>query len=251
MSSLSSIVATLVRAVALASVLAVASVGLSVDSATGLATAAAAPNADHGDGAAGDGDHHSTGPWDDDNHDGTANFLDGSDPEHANSWGHPVYLQWIWHLFNLAVLVGLLVYFGRRGIAAALRDRSLGIKNELESAAGERDQAQGRYQELELRLSRFEDEVATMKTDAQRAVEAERQASVERAEQAAERIREAAERSIRDETHRATVALRTEAVQLAVELAERTLQSEFDDRDRARLATDFLDSVRTQGSSNG
>lgn len=250
MSSLSSIVALFARALTLAVVLAVASVGLSVDAGSGLATAAAAPSADHTDGA--EGEHHgASGPWGDDNHNGTANFLDGSDAHHANSWGHPVYLQWIWHLFNLTVLIGLLVYFGRRGISAALRDRSLGIKNELESAAGEREQAQGRFQELELRLSRFEDEVATMKSDAQRAVEAERQASVERAEQAAERIREAAERSIRDESHRATVALRTEAVQLAVELAERTLQSEFDDRDRARLATDFLDSVRTQGSSNG
>lgn len=195
--------------------------------------------------------HHPGGPWDDDNHNGVPNFLDGSDPHYANSWGHAPYLQWVWHALNLSLLIALIVWFGRKGVMAALRDRSLGIRSQLEESAGVHDAAQARYRELERRLSGFEGEVSAMKAEAQSSAAAEHQAALVRADEAAARVRDAAERAIRDEAHRATRALRAEAVTLAVELAERTLVAEVGDGDRQRLASAFLDSIRTDGASHG
>jgi len=195
--------------------------------------------------------HKAGGPWDDDNHNGVANFFDGTDEHHASSWGHPVYLQWIWHLFNLLVLLGVLFWAGRKGIGAFLRDRALSIKTDLEQADAVQLDATARYQELESRLAGFEDEVASIKAEAERAAKAERALAEQRAHEAAARIRDAAERAIRDETHRATRVLRAEAVQLAVELAERTLKAQVDDSDRQRLAADLLASLRADGADHG
>jgi F-type H+-transporting ATPase subunit b len=213
--------------------------------------AGGAKSADPGENGDAQGAHHAGGPWDDDNHNGVPNFLDGADSHYANSWGHAPYLQWIWHALNLALLIGLIVWFGRKGVMAALRDRSLGIRVQLEESAGVHDAAQARYRELEQRLSGFEGEVSAMKADAQAAAAAEHAAALTRADEAAARVREAAERAIRDEVHRATRALRAEAVTLAVELAERTLVAEVGDGDRQRLASAFLESIRTDGATHG
>ena len=205
----------------------------------------------HGGDSHGGGAHHAGGPWEDDNHNGVANFFDAQDDHYANSWGHPVYLQWIFHALNLAVLIGVLVWFGRKGVQVALRDRSTGIRAELEDAASVHAAAQARHAELERRLSGFEAEVAGMKAEAARALDVEKRAAMARADEAATRIRDAAQRAIRDEAHRATRTLRAEAVQLAVQLAERTLTSSVDDGDKQRLAAAFLDSLRTDGARHG
>lgn len=197
----------------------------------------------------GDGEPKHGGPWQDDNESGVVNFLDGSHQELANDWGHSVALQWLWHLLNLIILVGGLAFFAHKGIRAVLRDRATGIQKELDESAEVKAEAEQRYQELEQRLSGFETEVARMREDAAKAIEAEKAAALKRAEETAARIRAAAEQTIRDEHHKATKALRSEAVQLAVELAERTLTAEVSDADRKRLATDFLQTLKSEGAS--
>jgi len=197
----------------------------------------------HGE-AAGHGDGgHAPDPWADDNHNGTPNFLDGSDEHYANSWGHPVYLQWVFHGFNLLVLIAGLVYLARKPVGAALRERSLAIQKELEDSYTREHAARAKYQELESRLSGFEAEVARLREEAARTAESERREIIVRGEEAAARVRESAERTIRDETAKATRQLRAEAVDLAVKLAEDTLRNQVGQDDRRRLAESFLDAL--------
>jgi F-type H+-transporting ATPase subunit b len=200
----------------------------------------------HGDGHAGEGHgggHHQPDPWADDNHNGTANFLDGEDDHYANSWGHPVYLQWIFHGLNLAALMGVLVWFARKPVASALRERSVGIQKELEDAYAREHEARARYEALEARLSGFEAEVARLRAEAAMATEVERRDIETRAREAAERVKESAERTIRDETSKATRQLRAEAVELAMKLAEDTLRAQVGSEDRRNLARNFLDAL--------
>lgn len=210
----------------------------------------------HGDGAHGDGHgggHHGVEPLGDDDGDGTVNWLD-SDHEAAaeTPFGNvPAAGMWGFHLLNLLILVGVLVWFGRKPIGAFLRDRELGIRKELEDAAGVEAEARSRYQELEQRLAGFEDEVAKMRADAEHMAEVERQEAEKRAQEAAGRIADAAERAIRDETARATRTLRAEAVELAVQLAEDTLRKEVQSNDRERLARAFLDTLQADGGTHG
>jgi len=218
-------------------------------------TPAGVKGADH-DAAHGGDEHHETGhhaldPWADDNHNGTANFLDAEDEHYANSWGHPVYLQWVWHLLNLLILVGGLGFLARKPIAAALSNRSLGIKAELDESAELEAEARARHEELQERLEGFEAEVAQMRANAEKAAETEKTDILDRADEAADRIADAAERAIRDETARASRELRAEAVELASKLAEDTLRNKLGAQDRERLARDLLTSLGTQGGTHG
>lgn len=208
----------------------------------------------HGDEAHGEGHgggHHVLDPWADDNGNGTANFLDAEDEHYANSWGHPVWLQWVWHLLNLLILVGGLGFLARKPIAAALRDRSLGIKAKLDESADLEAAARARHEELQRRLAGFEAEVAEMRAEAENAAGSEKDEIMRRADESADRIAEAAERAIRDETARATRELRAEAVELATKLAEETLRNKLGAQDRERLARDLLTSLGAQGGTHG
>ena len=208
-------------------------------------------DAAHGGDAHHEDGHHVLDPWADDNHNGTANFLDAEDEHYANSWGHPVWLQWVWHLLNLIVLVGGLGFLARKPIAAALRDRSLGIKKELDDSAELEAEARARHDELEQRLQGFEAEVAQMRTQAEKAAVTEKGEILTRANAAAERISDTAKRTIRDETARATRELRAEAVEIATKLAEDTLRKQLGVKDREQLARDLLTSLGTESATGG
>lgn len=205
----------------------------------------------HGDAHGGDHGHHALTAWGDDNGNGTPNFLDTEDDHFANSWGHPVWLQWIWHGLNLLVLLGGIGFLVRKPIGAALRDRSLEVQRDLDESAAREAEARAKFEELERRLQGFEAEVAAMREEAARAAATEKAEIEARAQDAATRIGQAAERAIRDETARARRELRAEAVELAVQQAEETLRKQVGNADRQRLAEDLLTSLGAQGGKHG
>jgi F-type H+-transporting ATPase subunit b len=194
-----------------------------------------APAAEHG--AASDGAHHAdyTGDHDGDH---TPNWRDGDSPDYVlGNIGQ--------HVFNLTLLVAFLVYVGRRPVLDAVKNRALGIRKEITDAARLRDEAKQRHEELSARLSGFEEEVRTLRADAEIDAKVEEQKLIERAHEEAKRIGQIAERNIRDELVRARVALRKDAVDLAVKLAEQVLRSEVEPEDQRRLARQFLESLHS------
>lgn len=150
------------------------------------------------------------------------------------------------HAFNVALLLGVLVFFLRRPVRDTLKERALGIRREITDSARSRDEAQKRYQELEARLTALASELEAMRAEARREAEAEEAKLIERAHSEAERIHEAAQRNIRDELTRARNDLRREAVELAVQLAESTLREQVAQEDQIRLAREFLDSLNRE-----
>jgi F-type H+-transporting ATPase subunit b len=186
-------------------------------------------------------DHAASGDGHDTHGDDHAASGDGHDT-HGDDHGIP-WASIIQHVFNLTVLLGIIFFFGRKAIGDALRQRGLGIRNDLAEAARERDEALQRQADVEARLSRFEGELSAMRTDAEKSAQLEADKLIERAEEAAKRISETAERNIRDEVVRAQVALRKEAVDLAVKLAEDTLKGNIKGDDHRRLARQFLESL--------
>lgn len=149
-----------------------------------------------------------------------------------------------WHAFNLALLIGVLIYVARRPVVDALSNRAHDIRRGLTDAARQRDEAQQRHDEIVARLDRFEDEVDEMKAEASVAARHEEERLIERAHTEAARIAETAERNIREEAQKARIALRKEAVGLAVQLAEQTLRSQIQSDDQRRLARQFLASIQ-------
>jgi F0F1-type ATP synthase membrane subunit b/b' len=194
-------------------------------------------DAAHGEEGGHGGGHHTVDYTGDHDGDGTANWLD-SDNEEAYSFKRLAY-----HAFNLLLLIGLIVWGAGAAVKNGLAQRSASIRKELTDTARERDEARQKFEELGTRLQAFEAEVADMRTTAEAQAKAEEEALIERAHVEATRIAETAQRNIRDETVRAKVALRKEAVVLAVKLAEQTLKGAIKDDDQTRLAAQFLQSI--------
>jgi F-type H+-transporting ATPase subunit b len=208
---------------------------------------------DHGDGH---GDGHGEGHGDghhyeytaDADGDGTPNWLDPTDGSEENThfplWGV------LFHAINLAILFGVLFWFGRRPVGDALANRALSIRKELTESARVRDEAKQRNMELAARLDKIESEIAGMKTAAEKEAQQAEAALIERAEAEAERIKDGAERTIRDEVQRARAALKRDAVVLAVELAENALKERVDADHQQRLAREFLDSLKNDATND-
>ena len=205
-----------------------------------------APATDHGEAsttheAAG---HHIDYTADDDQ-DGKSNWMDAdNDAFVLGGVGQ--------HLFNLVVIGAVLFFVARRPLMTAIKERAVGIRLEVTEAAKVREDARQRHEALVQRLTTFEGEVRRLRAEAEADVQAEEQRLTERAQEEAVRIGQVAERNIRDELVRAQAALRKEAIDLAVQLAETTLRAEVGSGDQQRLATQFLASIRQdEGKRNG
>jgi F-type H+-transporting ATPase subunit b len=189
--------------------------------------------------AAGSGARHADFTGDED-HDGTANWLDSDSDDYS-------LMSLIRHGVNLTILFGLLYFFTNKSLRDTMKDRAVGIRKELADSAKQLDQAKKRYEELEGRLSRFEDEINEMRANAEELAKDEELKLIERANAHVIRIAESAERSIRDEANRTRKALRKEAVELAVDLAQSLLTKQVKATDQKRLAREFLDALDHPG----
>lgn len=197
-------------------------------------------DAGHGDPAHGGASHHVTWTGDDD-HDGSPNWVD--DP----SGGRSPVLRIAQHAINLLCFVLLLGWMGvPRMIGDWTRARALTIRKELVESAEAQGAAERRAAETQARLAALESEAARIRATAESQGHAEAEHIVERARTEARRIAEGAERSVRDEVTRARLRLRQDAVELAVQLAERVLADRARSHDDERLARDLLRSVRTE-----
>lgn len=199
----------------------------------------ASAGGDHGASGHGGGHHYYT---DDDDHDGVANWMDATNGSEPNTDTYVLKSVGL-HAFNLFVVLAVLVYAARRPFLDFWRERALGIRKEITEAAQKREDAQRRQQQIMDRLSKIEGEVTAMMQGAEGDARREEEQLVERARREAVRIGEQAERNVRDEVTRARTALRAEAVDLAVRLAEATLRGSTTDADQQSLARAFLKSV--------
>jgi F-type H+-transporting ATPase subunit b len=155
----------------------------------------------------------------------------------------------IWQGVNLALLLGVLVYFGRKPIQSYFADRRKEIQEGLDSSARVLEEAEARLSEWEGRLRSLDGEVDEIRSTTQRLAEAERQRILADARASAERVRRDAAAAVDQEVRRARTALREEASDLAVELAERLLRESVNEGDRDRLVSEFVERIeRAQGA---
>lgn len=146
----------------------------------------------------------------------------------------------LFQALNLALLLGVLIYFGRKPIAEFFSTRREGIATELSESANLLRLAEQRNSELQLRLVDLNLEVDGIREDAGRRAEAEAERILTEARASAERIRRDAQSAVAQELRRAQLALREEAADLAMEIAAQKLAEEVGDADRDRLVDEFI-----------
>jgi F-type H+-transporting ATPase subunit b len=146
----------------------------------------------------------------------------------------------IWHAVNLALLLGVLLYFLRAPIRGFFATRRRDIEQNLERAQAVLREAEQRLAEWKGRLSRLDAEIQEIRRLAQERAEIEGRQILADAEAAAARIRRDGAAAVAQEERRARDALRREAADLAIELAGEILRREVTDSDRVRLAEEFI-----------
>lgn len=146
----------------------------------------------------------------------------------------------IYQGLNLALLLGVLFYFGRRPIAEFFSNRRGEIQSELDESADLLRKAEQRNSELQRRLVELGSEVDGIKEEAGRRAEEEAERILTDARVTAERIRRDAQAAVAQELRRAQGVLREEAADLALEIAARKLDEQVSDADRDRLVDEFI-----------
>ena len=149
----------------------------------------------------------------------------------------------LWEFLNLFLLGAVIFFAARKPVSAYLAQRRSGIEEDIASAERLLQDAESRLSEWTAKTEQLDADVSQIRQLTRDRAERERERILEEAERAAERIRRDAESAVDRELDRARTALREEAADLAVELAERMLSEQVTDDDRARLVDEFVQRI--------
>ncbi len=143
-------------------------------------------------------------------------------------------------VFNLAIVVGLLVWIARKPLANFYASRSESIREQLAEAQRARAEAEAKLAEIEARMSHLDQELGEMKAAAEKDAELEYKRLVEAAEEEARKIAGKAKEEIDGITREAYLDLKAHAAELAVSLAEQKIKGQITEEDRRRLFDIFM-----------
>lgn len=174
-------------------------------------------------------------------------FLPGS--AMAAAGGDADVMPLFWQGVNLLLLIGALVYVGRKPIQEFFQSRHEQVKGDLDSASSVLSEAEGRLAEWQARADRLDAEVEEIKATARDRAATESVNILADAEASAERIKANAHAAMDQEIARARAELRAEAAELATKLAAELLQNNVTDADEKRLVDEFV--ARIEATGNG
>jgi F-type H+-transporting ATPase subunit b len=151
--------------------------------------------------------------------------------------------EMMWQAVNLALVLGVLFYFGRKPVVSYFADRRDQINNDLESAASLLSEAEVRNSEIQRRLVDLDSQLEDIRETTRRRAEEESERILAEAHATASRIQSDAAAAAEQELTRAGRVLRAEAAELALELAGSILREQVTDSDRDRLVDEFITRV--------
>ncbi|WP_434044847.1 MULTISPECIES: F0F1 ATP synthase subunit B family protein [Sorangium] len=146
-------------------------------------------------------------------------------------------------VLNFGLLAFIIVRFGRKPIAEALKKRKQTITQELDNASRLKQEAERRLDEYEDKLTRLEETLAELKAEHAAQAELEKAHVLAEAEQRRVRMRRDAEFRIEQELKSARAMLLQEAVQNAVTAAEELLRQRVGRDDLDRVNEEYLKAI--------
>ena len=166
----------------------------------------------------------------------------------ASGGGHEVasgvlVKDFLYRVFNFAIVVAILVYFLAKPIKKGLAGRREEVEKTLAEAKRIKAEAEAKFAEYDLKLARATEEIAEISDSIRREGELEKIKIIDSAKQMAIKIEQDAENAADLEVAKARTELQREAVQLAVGLAEELLKKNFTKDDDARLIDEYMQKV--------
>lgn len=182
-------------------------------------------------------------------------WASGSEPHGAAEAGNahgghelvsvPLLKDLLLRVINFALLVAILVKFGKKPVMGALHGRTQKIREEFEDLEAKRAEAEKEYKEYETRLSSVDDELKDMVEKAVAQGQEAKERIIAEAEEAAENIKRQAEMAVQTEITEARRRLKDEIANQAAEMAEEIIRKNLKSADQEKLVKDSLDKAQS------
>jgi F-type H+-transporting ATPase subunit b len=168
----------------------------------------------------------------------------GAEEEAAHA---PWWKDYFWKIINFGILVIVLYKFGKKPIQSMLKQRTEMIEKTLKEAREAKELAEKALREVEVRLKEKDKEIQEILSVTKRSSETERENLIEQGDRLKEKILEQAKANIAFELKHAKEAIKAEAAEIAIELAEKKLKEKLTKEEQERL---LEESIAKIGGSN-
>jgi F-type H+-transporting ATPase subunit b len=168
----------------------------------------------------------------------------GGHGEHEFTWK-----DWFWPVINFAILVFILVYFGRRPIGEYFRKRTELIEKSLKEATEAKEFAQKALREVQERLKNTDQEVEEILEKARKSGEKEKEAIIAEGKRIKEKIIEQAKANINFELQKAKEKIKSDAAIMALELAEKQLKEKLGPKEQETLIEDYIKRLEAEAKN--
>lgn len=155
--------------------------------------------------------------------------------------------DYMWKIINFGILVLILWKFAKKPLANFLKQRTELIEKTLNEAKAAKESAQKALQEVEGRLKLKDAEIEEILSVAKRSGEQERDRIIEESQKLKAKILEQAKTNIDFELKHAKEVIKAEAVELAMELAEKKLKEKLTKDEQEKLLADSLVKIGGKG----
>jgi F-type H+-transporting ATPase subunit b len=139
------------------------------------------------------------------------------------------------NLINLAILVGILFYFGRKVLSNILNERQSNIATAVQEAEGRLKAAQIALSQAQQQLTQSQAEAERIRITAAENAQKAKEALLAKASQDVERLKQNAVADLNTETERAIALLRQRVVAQALQKVELELKSGIADNTQQSL----------------
>lgn len=159
----------------------------------------------------------------------------------------PWWKDYIWKVINFLILVIILFKFAKKPLQDFLRKRTEMIEKTLSEAKEAKAAALKALQEVEARLKSKDAEIEAILAASRKAGEQEREAIIADSERLRAKILEQAKTNIEFELKNAKAAIKAEAVELAMDLAEKKIKERITEEDQQKILEDSLVKIGGKG----
>jgi F-type H+-transporting ATPase subunit b len=144
------------------------------------------------------------------------------------------------NLINLAILVGILVYFGSKVLNNILGERQARIAAAIQEAEQQQQEAAKALAVAEKQLAEAEAEAERIRQSGIESAKTSREAILQKADQDVERMKQVAAQDLNTDRDKAIAELRERVATLAMEKVESQLQSILDESTQQQLVDSSL-----------
>lgn len=159
----------------------------------------------------------------------------------AEEAGHGAeWKEWLWKILNFAILVFILVKFLGKPFKNFLKQRTELIEKTLNEAREAKELAAKALAEVEERLKTKDKEIQDIISISERSARAEYDQLIRQGEEMREKVIAQAKSNIDYELKAAIDTIKAEAVEIAMELAEKKIQERLSEKEQMRLIEESL-----------